>query len=42
MSFKIIETGSIQKLGYGFLFPLHSNCGRIFSYFGDIERQIIA
>jgi len=26
---KVIQTGTIRKLGYGFLFPLHSNYGPI-------------
>ena len=30
------------KLGYGFLFAFHSNYGRIFSHFGDIQRQRMA
>jgi len=29
MSLKVIETGAIQKLGYGFLFAFHSNYGGI-------------
>ena len=28
-----------KKLEYGFLFAFHSNYGRIFSHFGDIQRQ---
>ena len=27
MSLKVIETGAIQKLRYGFLFAFHSNYG---------------
>ena len=38
-SLKVIETGVIQKLGYGFLFAFYSNYGRICSYFGDIRLQ---
>jgi len=30
-SLKIIQTGTIRKLGCGFLFSLHSNYGRIFN-----------
>jgi len=39
MSLKVIESGTIWKLGYGFLFAFHSNYGRIFSHFADIHRQ---
>jgi len=28
-SLKVIENGTIRKLGYGFLFDFHSNYGRI-------------
>jgi len=42
MSLKLTETGAIQKLGCGFLFALHSNYGRIFSHFRDIQRQRMA
>jgi len=40
-SLRVIKngTGSIWKLGYGFLFAFYSNYGRIFSHFGDIQRQ---
>jgi len=41
-SLKIIENGTIWDLGYGFLFAFHSNYGRIFSHFRDIQRQIMA
>ena len=41
-SLKVIECGTIWKLGYGFLFAFHSNYGRIFSHFGDIQRQRMA
>jgi len=30
-SLKVTENGTIQKLGYGFLFAFHSNYGCIFS-----------
>jgi len=39
MSLMVIENGTIWKLGYGFLFAFHSNYGRIFSHFGDIQHQ---
>jgi len=38
-SLTVIENGTIWKLGYGLLFAFHSNYGRIFSHFGDIQRQ---
>jgi len=38
-SLKVIESGTIWKLGYGFLFAYHSNYGGIFSHFGDIQRE---
>jgi len=38
-SLKVIESGTIWKLGYGFLFAFNSNYGRIFSHFGYIQRQ---
>jgi len=41
-SLKIIESGAIQKFGYGFLFAFYSNYGLIFSHFGDIQRQRMA
>jgi len=41
-SLKVIENGIIWKFGYGFLFALHSNSGRIFSHFLDIQRQRMA
>ena len=37
--FELFEIGAIRKLGCGFLFAFHSNYGRIFSHFGDIQRQ---
>jgi len=33
MSLKVIESGTIWKLVYGFLFLFHSNYGHIFIYF---------
>ena len=30
-SLKVIQTGTIRKLGCGFLFAFHSNYGRIFN-----------
>ena len=41
-SLKVIESGTFWKLGYGFLFAFHSNYSRIFSHFGDIQRQRMA
>ena len=41
-SLKVIESGTIWKLGYGFLFAFYSNYGRICSHFGDIQRQRMA
>jgi len=41
-SLKVIENGTIRKLGYGFLFPFRSNYGRIFSHFADIQRHGMA
>jgi len=38
-SLKIIESGNIWKLGYGFLFALYSNYGRICSRLWDIQCQ---
>ena len=39
---KVIESGTMWKLEYGLLFAFHSNYGRIFSHFGDIQRQAMA
>jgi len=39
---KVIQTGTIRKLGCGFLFAFHSNYGRIFNRLLDIQRQRIA
>ena len=41
-SLKVIENGIIWKLGYGFLFALYCNYGRIFGHFRDIQRQTMA
>ena len=38
----VIENGTIRKPGYGFLFTIHGNYGRIFNLFGDVEHQRIA
>jgi len=38
-SLKVIKSGTIWKLWYGFLFAFHTNYGRICSHFGDIQRQ---
>ena len=32
------ENGYVWKLEYGLLFAFHSNCGRIFSRFLDIQH----
>ena len=37
-----VTQGTIWKLEYGFLFAFHSNYGRIFSHFGDIQSQRMA
>ena len=34
----VIQTGSIRKLGCGFLFAFHSNYDSILSHFGDKAR----
>ena len=39
-SLKVIENGTIWKLGCGFLFAFHSNYGRIFSHFG-LQRILV-
>jgi len=31
-SLKVIETGTIRKLGYGFLFAFHGNYGSLVSF----------
>ena len=36
-SLMVNQTGTIRKLGCGFLFAFHSNYGHNFSYFGDIQ-----
>jgi len=38
-SLKVIENGTIWKIGYGFLFAFHSNYDCIFGHFGDIQHQ---
>jgi len=37
-SLKVIETGTIRKLGCCFLFAFHSNYGSILHHFGDKAR----
>jgi len=37
-SLKVIENGTIRKLGYGFLFAFHSNYGRILYRFRDTAK----
>jgi len=41
-SLKVIQSGTIRKLGCSFLFAFHSNYGRIFNRLWDIQRQRIA
>jgi len=41
-SLKVIQTGTIRKLGCCFLFAFRSNYGRIFNRLWDIQRQNIA
>ena len=41
-SLKVIQTGTIQKLGCGFLFAFHSNYGHVFNRLWDIQHQSIA
>ena len=41
-SLKVTENDTIWKLGYSFLFAFHSNYGRIFSHFADIQHQRMA
>jgi len=38
-SLKVIQTGTIRKLAYGFLFAFHGNYGRIDNRLWDIQRQ---
>jgi len=38
-SLKVIQTGTVRKLGCGFLFAFHSNHGRIFHHLWNIQRQ---
>jgi len=35
---QVIQTGTIRKVGYGFLFAFHSNYGSILHYFRDKAR----
>jgi len=35
MSLKVIENGTIRKLGWGFLFVFHSNYGSVLHQFRD-------
>ena len=37
-SLEVIETGTIQKLGYGILFAFHSNYGSLLQHFEDKAR----
>jgi len=39
---QVVENGTIWKPGYRFLFAFYNNYGRIFSHFGDIQRQRMA
>ena len=39
---EVIQNGTIRKLGYSFLFAFYSNYSRTFSWFWDIQHQIIA
>jgi len=39
MSLKVIENGTIRKLGYSFLFAFHSNYGYIFSCFDTVHER---
>jgi len=41
-SLKVTQNGTIWKPGYGFIFTFHSNYGRIFSHFADIQHQKMA
>ena len=41
-SLKVIQTGTIRKIGCSFLFAFHSIYGRIFSRLWDIQCQSIA
>ena len=38
-SLKVIQNGTTRKLGYGFLFALHSNYGRMFGRFDTIHER---
>jgi len=37
-SLKVIQTGTIRKVGCGFLFAFHSNYGSILHHLGDKAR----
>jgi len=39
---EVIQTGTIQKFGYSFLFAFHSKYARIFSRLWDIQCQRMA
>jgi len=39
---EVTQGGTIWKVVYGFLFAFYSNYRRIFSHFGDIQRQAMA
>jgi len=41
-SLQVIQTGTIRKTGWSFLFAFHSNYGCIFNHLWDIQRQSIA
>ena len=41
-SLKVIDSGTVWKRWYGFLFAFHSNYGYICSDFADIQRQRMA
>ena len=38
-SVKVIEDGTLGKLGYGCLFAFHDNNGRVFSRFDKIHER---
>ena len=37
-SLKVIQVGTVRKLGCGFLFAFHSNCGSVLHYLRDKAR----
>jgi len=39
VTIKVIQTGTIRKLGCGFLFAFHSNYGRIFNLLRNIQHH---